>query len=58
MTARENDPEAIREEGDNVLLSQFLREHGVSARAERRSRRGVPRYPRRVEKRGYGDPGM
>ena len=42
MTARQNDPETIREEGVNVLLAQSLRDHGVSARAERRSRKGVP----------------
>ena len=42
MTARQNDPETIREEGVNVLLAQSLREHGVSARAERRSRKGAP----------------
>ncbi len=42
MTARQNDPETIREEGVNVLLAQSLRDHGVSARAERRSRRGAP----------------
>ena len=42
MTARQNDLETIREEGVNVLLAQSLRDHGVSARAERRSRRGAP----------------
>ena len=42
MTARRNDPEIIREEGVNVLLAQLLRDRGFSARAERRSRRGVP----------------
>ena len=42
MTARQNDPETIREEGVNVLLAQSLCDHGVSARAERRSRQGVP----------------
>ena len=42
MTARQNDPETIREEGVNVLLAQSLRDHGVSARAERRSRKGAP----------------
>ena len=42
MTIRKNDPETIREEGVNVLLAQSLRDHGVSARAERRSRRGTP----------------
>ena len=39
---RQNDPETIREEGVNVLLVQLLRDHGLSARAERRSRRGAP----------------
>ena len=42
MTARQNDPETIREEGVNVLLAQLLRDRGVSARAERRSREGAP----------------
>ena len=42
MTARQNDPEIVREEGINVLLEQFLRGHGLTARAERRSRRGAP----------------
>ena len=42
MTARHNDPETIREEGVNVLLAQSLHDHGLSARAERRSRRGAP----------------
>ena len=42
MTARQNDPETTREEGVNVLLAQSLRDHGVSARAERRSRKGAP----------------
>ena len=42
MTARKNDPETIREEGANVLLAQLLRDRGVSARAERRSRKGAP----------------
>ena len=42
MTARKNDPETIREEGVNVLLAQLLRDRGVSARAERRSRKGAP----------------
>ena len=39
---RQNDPETIREEGVNVLLAQLLRDHGLSARAERRSKGGVP----------------
>ena len=42
MTARQNDPETVREEGINVLLEQSLRGHGLKARAERRSRRGAP----------------
>ena len=42
MTAQQHDPETIREEGVNVLLAQSLRDHGVSARAERRSRKGAP----------------
>ena len=42
MTARQNDPETIREEGVNVLLAQLLRDCGLSARAERRSREGAP----------------
>ena len=42
MTARHNDPETIREEGVNVLLAQSLHDHGLSARVERRSRRGAP----------------
>ena len=50
MTTRQNDPETIREEGVNVLLAQSLRDHGVSARAERRSRKGTPDI--RVELRG------
>lgn len=35
-------PETIREEAANVLLAQLLRDHGLSARAERRSHRGAP----------------
>ena len=35
-------PETIREEAANVLLAQLLRDHGLSARAERRSRGGAP----------------
>ena len=42
MTSRRNDPEATREEGVNVQLAQLLRDHGLAARAERRSRRGAP----------------
>ncbi len=35
-------PETIREEAANVLLAQLLRDHGLAARAERRSRGGAP----------------
>ena len=43
MPARRNNPETTREEAVNTLLAQMLGEHGVSARAERRSRReGAP----------------
>ena len=42
MAARQNAPETIREEGVNVHLAQLLRNRGISARAERRSREGVP----------------
>ena len=42
MPARKTDPETIREEGVNVHLAQLLRDRGVSARAERRSRKGAP----------------
>ncbi len=42
MTTRQNDPETIREEGVNALLNQLLRNRGISARAERRSREGAP----------------
>ena len=34
--------ESIREEGVNVLLNQFLRGHGLSAKAERRRRNAIP----------------
>ena len=34
--------ETIREEAANVLLAQLLRDHGLSARAERRSHAGAP----------------
>ena len=39
---RRNDPETVREEAANVLLAQLLRDHGLAARAERRSRQGAP----------------
>ena len=42
MATRQNAPETIREEGVNVHLAQLLRNRGISARAERRSREGVP----------------
>ena len=42
MTTRQNASETIREEGVNVLLAQLLRNRGISARAERRSREGIP----------------
>ncbi len=35
-------PETIREEAANVLLAQLLRDHGLAARAERRSRGRAP----------------
>ena len=47
------DPETIREEGVNVLLAQMLRDRGVSARAERRTRQGTPDI--RVELGSGGD---
>ena len=34
--------EPVREEAVNVLLAQLLRDYGLSARAERRSRKGTP----------------
>ena len=42
MNSRRNISEVIREEGVNVHLAQLLRNRGISARAERRSREGVP----------------
>ena len=42
MTTRQSDREAIREEGVNVLLTELLRDRGISAQAERRSKRGAP----------------
>ena len=42
MATRQNASETIREEGVNVLLAQLLRNRGISARAERRSREGIP----------------
>ncbi len=40
--ARQHDPETTREEAVNTHLAQALADHGVEARAERRSRRGAP----------------
>ena len=42
MTTRQSASETIREEGVNVHLAQQLRNRGISARAERRSREGIP----------------
>ena len=42
MTTRQKASETIREEGVNVHLAQLLRNRGISARAERRSRQGIP----------------
>ncbi len=42
MAARRRGSESIREEAVNTLLAQLLRGSGVSAKAERRSRRGTP----------------
>ena len=42
MTSRQNTTETIREEGVNVHLAQLLLNRGLSARAERRSREGIP----------------
>ena len=42
MTTWQNEFETIREEGVNVHLAQLLRGRGISARAERRSREGIP----------------
>ena len=40
--ARRASAETTREEAVNVLLAEVLRERGLSARAERRSRSGIP----------------
>ena len=40
--SRRNNPENIREEGVNTLLAQLLRDRGVPARGERRSKQGAP----------------
>ena len=42
MTSKQNVSETIREEGVNVHLAQLLRNRGIPARAERRSREGIP----------------
>ena len=42
MADQSSGSETLREEAVNALLAQLLRDHGLSARAERRSRRGVP----------------
>ena len=42
MTTQRNVSEVIRDEGVNVYLAQMLRDRGISARAERRSREGAP----------------
>ena len=41
-TNRQGSAETTREESVNVLLAQLLRNRGMSAKAERRSREGVP----------------
>ena len=48
--SRASHPEHIREEAANVLLAQLLRDRGLAARAERRSRQGAPDI--RVDLRG------
>ncbi len=48
--SRQSDAETIREEVVNVLLAELLGDHGLSARAERRSRKGIPDV--RVDLRG------
>ena len=42
MATRRSDTGGIREEGVNVLLAELLRDRGLSAKAERRTRRGAP----------------
>ena len=42
MAVRDTDPETMREEVVNALLAQLLQSHGLNARAERRSRQGIP----------------
>ena len=42
MASRQKPAETIREEAVNVHLALLLSQRGVTAKAERRSRRGVP----------------
>ena len=42
MTSASKSPETVREEAANVLLAQLLRDQGLEARAEIRSRHGTP----------------
>ena len=42
MTGKQHTSETIREEGVNVHLALLLRNRGIRARAERRSRKGIP----------------
>ena len=42
MASRRNGKGTLREEAVNTLLAEQLRRHGLSARAERRSREGTP----------------
>ncbi len=42
MTSASINPETVREEVANVLLTQALLDHGMNARAERRSKQGTP----------------
>ena len=42
MSTRRNKNGTLREEAVNTLLAEQLRRHGLSARAERRSREGTP----------------
>ena len=52
MTTRRRRRGTTREEVVNTLLAQELRRHGLSARAERRTREGAPDV--RIELRGGG----
>lgn len=42
MAGQPNGPGTLREEVVNALLAQLLQDHGLVARAERRSRQGIP----------------